>query len=815
MRVRSFLSVVLILALLSPGLGLAQAPNADGSHGPVTIQSQRHDVSAPLGNIPATVDVEPRAPGFQEIPRQPLPKRGPKPNVVDPVLQNSLGGLAMPSTTTNFEGVGNLNSVLPPDSNAAVGPSHVVQWVNLSLAMWDKSGNLLYGPVSGNTIWSGFGGPCQSTNNGDPIVLYDHLANRWVLSQFAMPNYPSGPFYQCIAVSTTGDPTGSYARYQFQISATKLNDYPKLAVWPDGYYMSMNQYTCSVISCSWAGAGVAVFERAPMLTGGTARMVYQDLAGVDINLGGMLPSSLDGAAPPAGTPNYFSQVDDDAWGYSPDQLQIWAFHADWNNTANATFTKVTTLPTAAFDSNMCGYSRNCIPQSGTSVKVDAISDRLMYRLQYRQFADHASVVVNHTVDVDGTDHAGVRWYELRNTGGAWSIYQQGTYAPDSNHRWMGSAAMDKDGNIALGYSVSSGSMFPSIRYTGRLSTDALGTLPQGESTLIAGAGAQTHSSGRWGDYSSMAVDPSDGCTFWYTQEYLPATSSAGWHTRLGSFKFASCGASTTPPAAPTLGATPGNAQVALSWSTSTGATSYNVLRGPSTGTETLLATGIGGTTYTDVGLTNGTTYFYEVQAVNSAGPSPNSNEVSATPTCPAIAAPTGVTPTAGNAQVSLIWNAVTGATGYNVKRSTTNGGPYTTVASPTSNSYTDTGLTNGTPYYYVVTASNGCNESAPSSQVSATPVSVSVPPAPTGLSASTGPGAKKITVSWNAVSGATSYTVQRATASAGPYTTITTTSATSVADVGLTSGKTYFYKVAASNSAGTGAFAGPVSATAK
>src|SRR5262249_6637886 len=232
--------------------------------------------------------------------------------------------------------------VLPPDTNAAVGPNHIVQWVNLSFAVWDKSGNLLSGPVAGNTIWSGLGGACQSRNDGDPIVLYDHLANRWVLSQFAMPNYPSGPFYQCIAVSTTGDPTGTYARYQFQISATKLNDYPKLAVWPDGYYMSMNQYVCSFVGCSWAGAGVAVFERAQMLSGGAARVVYQDLYNVDPNLGGMLPSSLDGPAPPAGTPNYFSQVDDDAWGYSPDQLQIWAFHADWSNTANATFTKVTT-----------------------------------------------------------------------------------------------------------------------------------------------------------------------------------------------------------------------------------------------------------------------------------------------------------------------------------------------------------------------------------------------------------------------------------------------------------------------------------------
>ena len=276
-----------------------------------------------------------------------------------------------------------------------------------------------------------------------------------------------------------------------------------------------------------------------------------DLYPVDPNLGGMLPASLDGPAPPAGTPGVFAEMDDSAWGYSGDQIQIWTFGVDWTqNPPASSFVKEAVLPTAAFDSNMCGYSGNCIPQPGTSARVDSLSDRLMYRLQYRAAGGEAGMVVNHTVDVDGTDKAGIRWYEFRkgaSTGGAWTIRQQGTYAPaDGTHRWMGGIALDKDGNIALGFSASSGATFPSIRYTGRLVNDALGAMTQGETTLQAGGGSQLHSSGRWGDYSSLAVDP-DGCTFWYTQEYYAATSSAGWRTRVGSFKFPSCGP-TAPPA---------------------------------------------------------------------------------------------------------------------------------------------------------------------------------------------------------------------------------------------------------------------------
>jgi hypothetical protein len=226
---------------------------------------------------------------------------------------------------------------------------------------------------------------------------------------------------------------------------------------------------------------------------------------------------------------------------------LWAFHVDWVNTANSTFTNLINLPVAAFDGNMCNGARNCVPQPSTSAKLDAIADRLMYRLQYRNFGAYQTLVTNHTVDVDSTDRAGVRWYELRNTGSGWSIFQQGTFSPDSTDRWMASAAMNGLGEIAVGYSISSSSIFPSVRYTGRVPGDALGTLPQGEGTLMAGTGSQTDTLySRWGDYSMMAVDPVDDCTFWFTSEYVQTTGAANWKTRIGSFQVSSCAGGPTP-----------------------------------------------------------------------------------------------------------------------------------------------------------------------------------------------------------------------------------------------------------------------------
>jgi subtilase family serine protease len=531
----------------------AQPPSAPtvADRGPVILPAERHDVSGPLRSVPLALVAAANSGKHRQI-KEPGPLRvgrGPRGRRIDTAVQDAPQTPLMPVPSLSFEGISNNDGVLPPDTNGDVGPNHYVQWVNLSLAIWSKGSattppTLLFGPAPGSSLWRGFGGPCEADNNGDPIVIYDHLADRWFMSQLALPNiifgFLFGPFYQCIAVSATSDPTGAYYRYQF--SFNKLNDYGKFGLWPDGYYMAINQF--QALSLQWAGQGVVAFDRNRMLNGQSASMVYFDLSSVDMTLGGMLPSHLAGPAPPAGSPNYFVQMDDDAWGYSPDQLQVWQFHVDWAHPASSSFTRGAAVPTAPFDSDLCGHAENCIPQPGTSVGVDAMSDRLMYRLQYHNFGDHESLVVNQSVDVDGLDHAGIRWYEIRSPGNNPTIHQQSTYAPDADHRWMGSAAMDRFGNIALGFSVSSASTSPSIRYTGRLADDPPGVMTQGEADLMVGAGSQTHSSGRWGDYSLLAVDPVDQCTFWYTQEYYAATSEAGWQTRIGSFAFPSCAAST-------------------------------------------------------------------------------------------------------------------------------------------------------------------------------------------------------------------------------------------------------------------------------
>ena len=453
----------------------------------------------------------------------------------------------MPSTARNFEGIDNTYNVLPPDTNGAVGPNNYVQVVNLGFQIWDKSGNSLYGPADINTIWSGFGGECQSENDGDPVVLYDQLADRWIISQFALgPSY-TGPYYQCVAVSQTGDPTGAWYRYAFPYSNTIMNDYPKLAVWPDGYYMSANQFDSKGLS---AGVGVAAFERDKMLSGQPAQMVYFDLDGVYNYYFGLLPADLDGPPPAPGTPDYFAAFfTPSSFVIGGDQLDIWDFHVDWANPANSTFGQYGhysnyVLYTAAFNLMPCTVSgsANCISQPGVSSSsyLDAIGDRLMYRLQYRNFGSYSSMVVNHTVEAGG-GIAGIRWYEVHNSGTGWSLYQQGTYAPaDGINRWMGSIAADSQDNLALGYSISNSTVYPSIDYAGRLAGDPLGTLPQAETSIINGTGSQTSSSGRWGDYSSIAVDPADGCTFWYTTEYIQTTGTAPWKTRIASFKYPGC-----------------------------------------------------------------------------------------------------------------------------------------------------------------------------------------------------------------------------------------------------------------------------------
>jgi fibronectin type 3 domain-containing protein len=713
------------------------------------------------------------------------------------VIQSSAGAAVATTAGLGFDGVGNgfvgpqgsfTVNVAPPDTNGAVGATQFVQFVNSSFAVFDKNtGTTLYGPAAGNTLWSGFGTPCQTTNDGDVIVQYDKVAGRWILSQLSFSQAP--PYYLCVAVSTGSDATGTYNRYAFSYS--DLNDYPKIGVWPDAYYVSYNMFHNNI----FVGSKVCALDRSAMLAGSTGTQQCFQLTS---SFGGLLPADLDGTTPPpTGSPNYFLN-----FGFN--SLNVWQFRVNWTNSSQTTLSGPINIAVAGF-TEACGGG-TCIPQSGTRQQLDSLGDRLMYRLAYRNFGDHEALVVNHSVTAASS--VGVRWYEIRNPA-APTVYQQGTYAPDSNYRWMGSIGMDHVGDIALGYSVSSSTMHPAVRYTGRVPSDISGTL-QGETSIVEGTGSQTTNLSRWGDYSSINVDPIDDCTFWYTNEYLKGNGTFNWSTRIASFKFPSC--ATSPPAAPVgLTATAGNGQVSLSWNPSTGATSYNVLRSTTNGGPyTAIATGLTVTTYTDTGLTNGTTYYYVVQAVNSAGTSPNSNQASATPIAPPPP-PTGLTATAGNTQVALTWTASSTARTYNVLRSTTNGGPYATVVtSLTATSYTDTGLTNGTTYYYVVQAVNGAGTSANSNQTSATPTAP--PLAPTGFVATAGNAQVKLT--WTASSSATSYNVLRSTTNGGPYSNIAGgVATTNYTDTGLTNGTTYYYVVQAVNSAGTSPNSNQASAT--
>jgi len=547
-------TLLLTAAVVLPG---AWALGADATNGPKPVVSYdiKHDVSPPLRLIP----VAPPRPGpNRQIPLGRVERKNgiyPAPLLEDPLLRGQGAPAApMPPPLVSFDGTSDDDNaavigfrVVPPDTNGDVGPNHYVQFNNLIFEIFNKSGTSVFGPVAGNTPWAGFGGPCQTNNDGDPIALYDQLADRWILSQFSIDEGT-----QCVAVSTTPDPTGSYFRYAFLVTPGGQNDYPKFGLWPDAYYSSYRRFPGSSFRIV-----AAAFDRAQMLAGAPAQMVTFNIVppsglgclGSGDCYDGILPAHLEGMTPPpAGAPGLFVTAFDDEFnqgsgGGTPNPAQdfykIWRFHVDFAVPANSTLTGPINVASAEFDENLCG-GNPCVPQPAPGEILDHLSFFTMYRPSYRNLGGIESLLVNNTVNVGGS-RAGIRWAEIRNLATTPSLFQSGTHAPaDAVHRWMGSMAMDVNGNIALGFSASSTSLFPSIRYVGRLAGDPAGTLPQTEVDLIAGAGVQTGSFNRWGDYSAMSVDESDECTFWYTTEYYANTGSFDFKTRIGSFRFPTC-----------------------------------------------------------------------------------------------------------------------------------------------------------------------------------------------------------------------------------------------------------------------------------
>jgi len=433
----------------------------------------------------------------------------------DGVWQRTMGkGSAPKAPSVNFEGQS--TSAYPPDCNGTAGPNHFMQTVNVTYAIYDKSGTKLAGPTALNQLFNGV--PGSNCNDGDPIILYDEQADRWVFTEFSLCGSNN---LMLMAVSTTNDPTGTWYAYSFDVAG--MPDYPKFSVWQDGYYMGDNNSSSN---------DIYVFERSQMLTGATnPKFVGFNNTWRPGSVDGFMcvpPVDNDGTFAPAGDPGLFIAMSDDAFNSGTDQLWIYELAVNWVNTSASTFNRVQQLDVAPFDSNF-GNNWDNIKQLGTNQEVDAVPQVIMNVPQYRNFGSYQTIVCCHSVDVDNTDHSGVRWYELRRTSSSspWTVRQQSTYAPDIHSRWMGSIMLNGNNEIGLGYSISSSTMYPGIRFCGQTSAEynnANGILDFPEDTIQIGASSQT-SMNRWGDYSQLSVDPSDNGTFWFTSEYI----SSGTH----------------------------------------------------------------------------------------------------------------------------------------------------------------------------------------------------------------------------------------------------------------------------------------------
>jgi hypothetical protein len=560
-----------ISALPAGGVVDASAHGATARAIPVRLLA--HDVSHAIARQPRVhAHVTRRRMDVSAVIISPLARLLPKPKRT---LASASHALA-PVTIGSFEGTAGPGGYNPGDPNGDIGLTQYVQAVNLRLAVFSRAApHTTLARLTNAQFWSGLSGPdggglCATSPSGDPSVQYDRLADRWVYSEFAFAvdgtGSPVAPFVQCVAVSSSPDATGTWYRYAFQVSTTKFPDYPKLGVWSDGYYLSYNQF--DLTTGAFAGAGALALERSKMLTGSAAQARYFDLQSVNPGLGGMLPATMEGTnlppVAPAGAADelYLQSLDDP--NDANDRLQMWAFHVDWSAPVTGShFYPVADLPVNIFSSAFgCADSNgalttDCILQPQTTLMLDEVAavvqgggiviPQLMYHLDYvRDLGGTQHLVATQTVNV-GSNHAAVRWYELRNGAGTWSVGAQGTYAPDSDSRFMSSGGIDNSGELAIAYSITSSTTYPSLSYTGRLPGDPAGSMSIAETSLYAGSVSQIDSN-RWGDYSSLSLDPIDLCTFWYTGQYVGAATGGNWRTRIGAFNFSTCvPRSPTPP----------------------------------------------------------------------------------------------------------------------------------------------------------------------------------------------------------------------------------------------------------------------------
>ncbi len=678
---------------------------------------------------------------IREIPRRFYPKPGmvggPDPLDIDPLVQQQqepslsgqLEGLGETFTTPNrnFDGIG-FTGVTPPDPTGAVGPNHYIQAANASggalVRIYDKA---LPTPTQLAQFSMDSLGTAQcGVGLGDPIVLYDRHADRFMLSEFSA----SGNNL-CMYVSQTADPV-SGGWYAYRFTTPSFPDYPKYGTWPTDASGGDGSY---IVTANDGGPGIYAMDRGAMLAGNAASFIRVTIPGLSgFGFEAPTPADLDGSLiPPSGAPAIIMRHRDteahSGVGAPEDLLEMWTFDVDWINTANSAFTQQPSIDVAEFDSSLCGLtSFSCFPQPGTSVQLDPLREVIMNRLQYiRHFDGTETLVGSFVVDIDGANTGGVRWFELRGGTPGWSLYQEGTYSIDSDNRFMSSPAMDQSMNIALAYNVSSAATFPSLRYTGREASDPLGTMTQPESTIFAGTAS--NSSNRYGDYNHMSLDPEDDCTFWFTGE---TNASSLWKTQIASFGFEGCGCETVPAAPLLAAANNGDNRVDLDWNDSDLASvvSYRVLRSRTPGgpyeqiaevtdTSPGVAGGLG-YTFSDFDVSGGIDYYYAVRSSDGAAcNSPDSNEVLVTPTGVCTLAPVfgGVTvvnaPEFGICTLQVSWVAGSaecgGPVSYNVYRSTSPGfvaGPGNLVAGGvTDTTFSDLSqLVDGTFYYYQVRA---------------------------------------------------------------------------------------------------------------
>ena len=539
------------LFLLVPCLASGQTTGGWTSGHVIVNPAVRSDRSAPLSSLASRWKPPPpeARPHHTEPATEPAPPAAPQiPAAAAAIEQTTQGAGPASEQTASFDGLGvgfsgpqgNYEGRNPSDNSLAAGPDHIVQIVNSRLAIFSKKGHrypstgqVLFGAVVTNTLFAGFDGPCEHQISGDAVVRYDQLAKRWlfVLPVFRRPE-PNAPFAMCYAVSTGPDPLGSYYRYEF--ARPLFPDYPRPAIWFDGYYLPTSTGD-EVIQ-----KHVCAADRTNMLRGRPAREQCFVIDGVNF----LNDADVDGRRPPPrGMPNIVmatggTQLHEQ---FKDDGIYVWRFHVDWRDTSKTRLTGPEKIAVAPYHYLCNGQLSRCVPQPGTNTRLDVQGDKIMQRLVYRNLGGSQSIVAVHSV-ATSAGGGGVRWYEFHlDHGGNITLAQQGTYAPDGGYRWLGSPAMDRKGDIAIGYSWGRDSAFAGQRFAARLAADPPGKMTLQESVLAEGHGAQT-TTFRWEDYSTLAVDPSDDCTLWYVGDYYKA-GQEHYSTRIGAWRLAGCAGS--------------------------------------------------------------------------------------------------------------------------------------------------------------------------------------------------------------------------------------------------------------------------------